>query len=207
VIVNHRHRFILLKTKETVETSIECVPRYCGPDDITTFISADDEEVLRQEIRGVGPLNHKGSPYKHAKQSIRRILFQRFLQRGPLYWCHMGAHNAPRIAGRNVWNSYYKSGCGRNRGDKVVAAHYWRQRKVFYDGDNPPISFGGGDIAVHFVGKYEISLDHPPNALDNVGVENDKWIPKAKSSTRKKHFYRELHGGEERELKLLGYAF
>jgi hypothetical protein len=236
VIVSHRHRFIFIKTRKTAGTSIEIVlSRYCGPDDILTTDSTEDER-LRQEIGGVGPQNHTGPIYRHEPKDIARILLRRRPERRPLYWRHMGAHHLRRLLGPEIWDSYYKFAFERNPWDKVVSAYYWRHRKSLDASGDPPITFGeyvrkgkklinvdgyeqysiGDKVAVDLVGKFEALQSDLTQALDTIGIDYDGWMPSTKSATRKIRSYREFYGDEERELvagyfhreiELLGYEF
>ena len=44
VIASHQHRFIFLKTRKTAGTSVEiALSKVCGPDDIITEISPEDQ--------------------------------------------------------------------------------------------------------------------------------------------------------------------
>ena len=50
MIVSHKYKFIFLKTRKTVGTSIEiALSRFCGEQDIITPITPEDEK-LRQEL-------------------------------------------------------------------------------------------------------------------------------------------------------------
>ena len=48
MIASHQHRFIFLKTRKTAGTSVEiALSKVCGPDDVITEISPEDEELRR----------------------------------------------------------------------------------------------------------------------------------------------------------------
>ena len=62
MIASHRHRFIFLKTRKTAGTSVEiALSKVCGPDDIITEISPEDE-ALRRAAGGVAPQNFESPP-------------------------------------------------------------------------------------------------------------------------------------------------
>ena len=62
VIASHQHRFIFLKTRKTAGTSVEiALSKVCGPDDIITEISPEDEK-LRQAAGGRPPQNFESPP-------------------------------------------------------------------------------------------------------------------------------------------------
>lgn len=236
LIVSHRHRFIFIKTRKTAGTSIEVVlSRYCGPDDIVTVISPEDE-IVRREVGGVGPQNHTGPIWKHEPMDIARIILRRRPERRPLFWRHMGARHVRRLVGQDVWNSYYKFAFERNPWDKVVSAYYWRHRKSLDEEGQPPISFSEyvakgkklinvdgygqysirGAVAVDQVGRYENLQEELHEALSNIGIEYDGWLPRTKTHTRGERDYRKLYDVREkelvgnyfrREIDLLGYTF
>ena len=57
MIISHKHKFIFLKTVKTAGTSIEiALSKYCGPDDIITPASPEDE-ITRSELGYPGPQN------------------------------------------------------------------------------------------------------------------------------------------------------
>ena len=54
MIASHAHRFIFLKTRKTAGTSVEiALSKACGPDDVITVTSPEDEE-LRTAAGGRG---------------------------------------------------------------------------------------------------------------------------------------------------------
>lgn len=58
MILSYRHRFLFLKTKKSAGTSLEiALSGICGPDDIITVISREDQEV-RERLGFLGPQNH-----------------------------------------------------------------------------------------------------------------------------------------------------
>ena len=236
MIVSHRHRFIFIKTRKTAGTSIEiALSRYCGPDDILTPIS-DADQVIRDEIGAPGPQNHTGPLYRQEPKDIANYLLKRRDKPRTLYWKHQGATHLRKLVGSDVWDGYYKFAFDRNPWDKVVSAYYWRHRnKLDVEGD-PPITFAeyvargkrmlhvdgyeqysiDDQVAVDFVGKYESLEDDLASALDVVGIEYDRWLPNAKSKTRKNRDYRAMYGDAERnavaqyfsrEIEMLGYEF
>ena len=64
VIASHQHRFIFLKTRKTAGTSVEiALSKVCGPDDVITEISPEDE------ARGVDLSEHSESAYSFGEES------------------------------------------------------------------------------------------------------------------------------------------
>ena len=51
MILSHRYRYLFLKTNKTAGTSIEiALSKFCGPDDIITPISPEDEAIRRRLV-------------------------------------------------------------------------------------------------------------------------------------------------------------
>ena len=74
MIASHAHRFVFVKTRKTAGTSLEiALSRHCGPDDIVTRISPEDEE-LRAAAGGVGPQNDDTDPSSYAHMGARRVI-------------------------------------------------------------------------------------------------------------------------------------
>ncbi len=79
VIASHSHRFIFLKTRKTAGTSVEiALSKVCGPDDVITEISPEDE-ALRRAAGGRGPQNFESPPlprkaYNHMGAKATREL-------------------------------------------------------------------------------------------------------------------------------------
>ncbi len=87
MIVSHQHRFVFLKTRKTAGTSVEiALSKICGPDDIISRISPEDEE-LRAAAGGRGPQNHESPPlvrraFNHMPaQKVRKVAGPRDLGR------------------------------------------------------------------------------------------------------------------------------
>ena len=58
MIISHAHKFIFLKTNKTAGTSIEiALSKFCGPSDIITPISPEDEE-MRRKLGYLGSQNY-----------------------------------------------------------------------------------------------------------------------------------------------------
>jgi hypothetical protein len=110
VIVSHKHRFIFLKTRKTAGTSVEiALSRICGPEDIITPISENDEQ-LRKVAGGRPPQNYTAPPLEVEGRA------------------HMTAGAVRRVVGADTWASYFKFAIERNPWDAVVSLYYWRIR-------------------------------------------------------------------------------
>ena len=73
MIVSHRHRFIFIKTRKTAGTSIEiALSAHCGPDDIMSPISKEDEKASGKKK---GTRNTPGSTKIFLNQLSGRAIF------------------------------------------------------------------------------------------------------------------------------------
>ena len=124
MIVNHRYRFIFLKTKKTAGTSIEiALSRYCDAGDTVTKIGHRDEPK-RQALGYQGPVNHL-EPF----DGSLRARFDRWLH-GPRhrYWNHMPAAEVRDKVGEATWSSYFKFCFERNPWDRAISQYHWENR-------------------------------------------------------------------------------
>ena len=214
MIVSHQHRLIFLKTRKTAGTSVEiALSRVCGPDDVITRLTDEDEE-LRASLGGRGPQNTDAPP----------------LPVKPFN--HMPARGVRRVVGRQVWRGYHRVTIERNPWDLVVSQYYWRHRAVetpptFDEWVRTPMVEKLADknakiyriddrIVAHRIMRQE-SLDADLAALwSEQGLPGSPDLPRAKSYSRPARGYRELYTDETRELvadrfalviRDLGYEF
>ncbi len=110
MIVSHRHRFIFIKTRKTASTSVEiALSRHCGPDDVVTPITPEDE-VLRARLGGLGPQNHEPPDFPVRAAN------------------HSGCRAVGAAVGCAVWNDYFTFAVERNPWDAVVSSYHYRFR-------------------------------------------------------------------------------
>jgi hypothetical protein len=124
MIVNHRYRFIFLKTKKTAGTSIEiALSRFCDANDILSKIGRRDEPK-RAALGYQGPANNLEPDDGSLRARLRRW------RHGPeeRFWNHMPAREVREKVGEEIWNSYFKFCFERNPWDRVVSAYYWENR-------------------------------------------------------------------------------
>ncbi|MEX1060372.1 MAG: sulfotransferase family 2 domain-containing protein [Methyloceanibacter sp.] len=230
MIISHEHKFIFLKTRKTAGTSIElALSQLCGPDDIITPISPNDEPF---RANGRGPQNWR----RHSWWQSKRPLFQRYwfqVYAGDYgFYNHMPATEARALLNDDkIWRSYFKFAFERNPWDRQVSAYHFRYRRA----KNPPpfssymqrkrrawinnyeIYSIDGAACVDFVGRFENLTEDFRKALKQVGVDFDQELPRAKANFRRtqKH-YRDYYDEETRgivndwyapEINLLGYEF
>ena len=229
MIISHAHKFIFLKTTKTAGTSIEiALSEYCGPKDIITPISPEDEK--KRSVRGGrGPQNYI-VPF--ADYSFSDMVY--FLIKGKRrrYFNHISAKRVRRFIGEEIWQSYFKFCFARNPWDRAVSQFYWRRAEgaphtfsEFIDSRNL-ISLGkkgyglytiDGDVAVDRVCLYENMAAELAYLSEWLKLPGKLSLPRSKSSSRKdKEHYHDMFNPAEREkvaslfaeeIKLLGYEF
>ena len=207
MIASHAHRFVFIKTRKTAGTSLEiALSRHCGPTDVVTRISPEDEE-LRAAAGGVGPQNDETDPSSYA---------------------HMGARRVIEVIGRETWDAYFTFAVERNPYDVVASSYRYSARKPTFTKTfaefvrtprrldrlalNERLYRLGGRVVVDRVYRYE---DLPAAVADisgRLGIALD--LPHAKQG-RGPH-YRELYGPGDadivaerfrRTIREFGYEF
>jgi hypothetical protein len=212
MIVNHRYRFIFLKTKKTAGTSIEiALSRYCDANDILSKIGHRDEPK-RAALGYQGPANNLEPDDGSLRSHFRRW------RHGPQqrFWNHMPAREVREKIGAETWNSYFKFCFERNPWDRAISAYHWENRSKsnlpdFYEylGElerrdllsNYDTYAIDGKIAVDRVYMYEdleASLDDIARRL---GLPGPLELPEAKRGVRRdKRPYQEVYAGRERDF-------
>ena len=110
VIVSHEHGFVFMKTRKTAGTSVEiALSRVCGPDDVITPVTEDDE-ALR-----AAPAAAARSTSRRRRCTARRSTTCRSR------WC-------AGCSGRKRFESYFSFAIERNPWDAVVSLYHWRYR-------------------------------------------------------------------------------
>jgi hypothetical protein len=194
MIVSHKHRFVFLKTRKTAGTSLEiALSRQCGPDDIITPIS-DEDEVLRRELGGKGPQNWESMPGRRAVN-------------------HMPASGARRLVGPEVWDEYFKFAVERNPWDQVASSYRYSNRRPEWNvpfgafvrsrrleklAKNQHIYRLGGQVAVDRVCLFESLVGDLAEVCDLLGLPPME-LPHAKASPDRRH-YRELYDPSDVEV-------
>ncbi len=228
MIVSHRHQFIFIKTRKTAGTSIEiALSAHCGPDDIMSPISKEDE-LVRRELGYPGPQHHLKRP---AEYNLRDW-WDRFRGERPRrFYNHAPASVVKAIVGDEVWDSYFKFCFDRNPFDKAISKYYWTTKRKkqppdmnewlqncpTYKISNWDMYSLDGDLAMDFVGRFEHLQEDLQQAFDRIGLEGSPELPRTKTGTRKSRaHYRDLLTEETRqrlerdcarEIELLGYSW
>lgn len=233
MIISHKHKFIFLKTNKTAGTSIEIgLSKFCGPNDVITPISSEDERV-RKELGYPGPRNYLSPIWAYRTRDLINFFAKksnRKLKRK--YYNHIPADKVRTRVGEQVWDNYYKFCFERNPWDRLVSLYYWRRRKnpkmtlnEFIDSGLPLVLKNKGiniytineKVAVDRVCLYENLIDELETIQLRIGIPEKIILPKTKSKFRKsKEDYRNVFNAEQRdriaeifhdEIKLFGYKF
>ena len=191
MIASHAHRFVFVKTRKTAGTSLEiALSRHCGPDDIVTRISPEDE-VLRTAAGGVGPQHDDTDPSSYA---------------------HMGARRVIEVIGRQAWDDSFTFAVERNPFDVVASSYRYSARKPTFTKTfaefvrtprrmerlalNERLYRVAGQVVVDRVYRYEELPDAVADISARLGVDLD--LPHAKQGSGP--HYRELYGPGDAEI-------
>lgn len=229
MIISHKYKFIFLKTNKTAGTSIEiALSKHCGPDDIITPISDEDEEI-RAKLGYLGSQNYliPKSDY-NTWDKIKAIT----TRKNRAFYNHISATKVKANIGKEVWDSYYKFCFERNPWDRVISGYYWRYKSE----PRPSISefleskyiLGlkrrgfelytiDGQIAVDKVYRFENLTEEMEVIRQRLGIPEELVLPRVKSGSRKdKRHYRDILSDEEKvkiaelfadEIKIFDYKF
>lgn len=226
MIISHKHKFIFIKTRKTAGSSFELMlSTICGPDDILTPLSPE-EEIIREQLGGGRARNYHLPFLKYWKREYVRLLLKGERMRFKEHW--PAKYIRERID-LDVWDGYYKFAFDRNPYDKAVSYYYWKQAQhkfptveafIRAGGLDPVSSYDlysyGNRVVVDDVFKFE-ELDAILAMLtDKFGLD----APLAMPNYRAKGGFRERKGYQEmlspwarkeiaqmfaREIALLGY--
>jgi hypothetical protein len=237
VILSHKHRFLFLKTHKTAGTSIELfLSQFCGPDDIITPLCHEDER-LRREL-GFPPPQNCFVPYRNYKfRDLLRCLLSK--RRKLRFQEHSGYDTLVGTLKRNniapdFLDGYFKFCFERNPYDKLVSAYFFR-RKANHLGSIDFIEFlrstdaihhhagrklwmSGGCPAMDFIGRFENLEQDLAYVLDQIGLDVELHLPRAKTHYRtdRDHYSKWYPTEESRtfvrflyefEMVFLGYEF
>jgi hypothetical protein len=196
MIISHKHKFIFIKTRKTAGTSIEiALSQFCGPEDIITKISPNDE-LIRKNLGYPGPQNFKQTTsYFDIKYWLRLL---KVIKLKPGEGQHSPASFIKTYIGDNIWDQYFKFSFERNPFDKAISYYYWDTREM----SSPPEinSFIrnmrraelsnwkqyslNNQVAINYLGKYETLKEDLSAIQKKIGLP-DFSLPNAKSSMRK----------------------
>ena len=114
MIINHKYKFIFIKSFKTAGTSLEiALSKFCGDKDVITKIEPDDE-IIRKKLKYTGPQNNTGMKI------------------------HMTASEIKSKIKSEIFKNYFKFVVVRNPFDQIISAFYWHneskknEKKFFF---------------------------------------------------------------------------
>lgn len=126
MIINHKHRFIFMRTKKTASTSIEmALSASCGEEDTITYMNIR-EEAWKLE-HGYKPAQNFLVPLRH--WTLSDTLKFVFKARRPGYAMHISAASLKRRVDSSTWKNYFKFCVERNPFDRAISLYHWRTKK------------------------------------------------------------------------------
>lgn len=230
MIISHRHKFIFLKTNKTAGTSIEiALSKFCGPEDVITPISGEDEE-LRRSLGYRGPQNFRKKLWQLRLSDWPAIKRKRRLP--PQFYNHIPAADIKARVPASVWSSYFKFCVERNPWDRAVSVYYWRYKteprpsiaefiaggeyEVLKKKGSGLYSIDGKPVADYIV-RFEDMAAGLEEVRQRIGLPESLVLPRAKGGYRvDKRPYQELLSTAERdrvardfawEIETFGYRF
>ena len=142
MIISHEHRYIFIKTQKTAGTSIElALSRYCGPRDVITPVTPEDE-ALRDSLGGRGPQNYH-RPVRTTRDAARFVLKRR---RPDPFGNHSTATIVRGAVSKRIWRTYFKFCVERNPWDKTLSMWHFRNAR------RGPLSFDAYVMSNHLKG-------------------------------------------------------
>jgi hypothetical protein len=213
MIISHEHKFIFIKTNKTAGTSIEiALSSICGPRDIITPISPEDER-LRLSLGYRGPQNCRG-------------------MNGVKFVNHLSAEKVRLGIDKKTWDQYYKFCFERNPWDRLISMYYWRNKSEprisiseFLASETPLLLIKKGrdlytikgEVVVDKICLFENIAEELEQVFSCLGITRRIELPRTKSKFRKdKRHYRDILSTEEQkkiadifhvEIERFGYVF
>ncbi|MDX1499781.1 MAG: hypothetical protein R3176_07790 [Woeseiaceae bacterium] len=199
MIVSHEKKFIFVKTRKTSGTSMEiALSQICGPDDIITPISFEDE-LVRLDMGGRLPQNYGGRGEARYREMIRnrKLKLIRARRRGRFY-NHMPAVKIREHLGRETWDEYFKFTIERHPYEKVVSHVYFHaRRRKRWDFDtevkrvlergyyiNFPVYCEGNRPIVDFIVNFERRAEDLATLSEKLGFDVAARHPETKHRFR-----------------------
>lgn len=233
MIVSHKYRYIFLKTSKTAGTSIEiALSRYCGPEDIITPVSPEDE-VIRHSVRGCASRKYPAGKRQYGPSDWFRYWFHG--KEKQYFYNHIPARKLKRRLDPEIWENYHRFCVVRNPWDRVISQYFWRFRDVSRDlwptldefleshhvrslqRKGYKLYTTCGKVQVHRILRYENLSEDLEAVRLALGIPEPLVLPGAKTGHRKdRRHYREIFTTRQRdrvaelfadEIRLMNYTF
>lgn len=231
MIISHKHKFIFLKTSKTAGTSVEiALSKFCGPDDVITPITVEDEKV-RAALGYRGPQNYRIPLSAHGVKGLAKVLLQGRCAQQWKFYNHIPAAMVKKGIDRDIWDGYFKFCIERNPFDRCVSSYFWTHQRE----PRPPFARHvnlhsnllkengyylytiDDQVVVDRICRHESLVSDLEEVRLRIGLPEALELPKAKARFRKdKSHYREIIDAESRskiaalfseELRLFGYEW
>ncbi|MEO1297640.1 MAG: sulfotransferase family 2 domain-containing protein [Cyanobacteria bacterium J06636_16] len=231
MIINHRYKFIFLKTIKTAGTSLEiALSEFCGPEDVITRINNADE-AIRQQLGFKGPQNYTFQGV-YGEATNRTLQLQNNAGDQKAFYNHAPAQFIRNHVSNCLWNNYFKFCFERNPFDKAISLYY------FFIAEHPELPADITEhlratsvdylsnwcrytiedkVAVDFVGRYETLSDDLETIRQRLGLPHPIRLPRAKGDFRKdrRHYSQVLPSDSRnwiattcaKEMNHFGYAW
>jgi len=144
MIISHKHKLIFIKPLKVAGTSFELALRdYCGPEDIITLCTPDDEEMSKERNK-VHDQNHtNGSKYfthvigldidysvvqtinNNSCYQVNKGEVMVFEPNSKRYYNHIPARKIKKFIGDEIFNTYTKVSIIRNPIDYIISNYYF----------------------------------------------------------------------------------
>lgn len=214
MIINHKYKFIFLKTRKTAGTSIEiALSKFCDGNDIITPISKKDEPT-RQELGFPGPQNYNTPLRRYSKLDWARFLST---AKRKQFYNHASAQFVRDCIGDEIWNGYFTFCFERNPFDKAISRYFFSTKEPRPEISeyletarvellsNWDIYTINDQIAVDFVGHYENLTNDLLKIKEALGLPEEMILPRAKSTSRENrdHYSRFLNREARTRLEVV----
>ena len=132
MIYSTKHGFVFIKGRKVAGTSLEiALSARCGPDDIITPITFEDE-LMRYEQYGALPRNFAIDPEKECAylDNIRSGTKASFSRKNCKFWNHMPASDICELLGQHTFRKVLKFVIERHPYEKVVSQAFWKHSRA-----------------------------------------------------------------------------
>lgn len=215
MIINHKYKFIFLKTRKTAGTSLEiALSKFCNKGDVITPLPLKDEKI-RQELGYLGKCNRKSVSFKrYSKLDFLKLIGT--LHRKQFY-NHAPAAHVRDCVDPEVWKTYFKFCFERGPYDKAISSYYWKTSEprptlnFFLNNidvkmlSNWDIYTINDSVAVDYIASYENLAAELVNLQSKLGLPEPILMPNAKGANRKNknHYSEVLSVDDRRRIELL----
>ncbi len=214
MIINHKYKFIFIKTRKTAGTSIEiALSQFCDKNDIITPIFEEDEKT-RQELGFLSPQNYNVALQHYTKLDWLNLIIK---AKRKQFRNHSSAKFIRSCIPAEIWNSYFKFTFERDPFDKAISRYYWSTQEPrpaineYLNSAQPYLLSNwniytiNDQIEVDFIGRYENLDEDLAKIKEKLGLPAELKLPRTKSNYRKskEHYSRILNQEDQDRIKIV----